>query len=102
MTVNRERKMIEVEYTSIDFEYNTLDEAIERLQKYREELGGDARFDTRHYSYNDDTYLAIMTKRPETDAEMAKRIAQEEHYAAQQEERDRQDYERLQKKFGKG
>ena len=102
MTVNRERKMIEVEYTSIDFEYNTLDEAIERLQKYREELGGDACFDTRHYSYNDDTYLAIMTKRPETDAEMAKRIAQEEHYAAQQEERDRQDYERLQKKFGKG
>ena len=102
MTVNRERKMIEVEYTSIDFEYNTLDEAIERLQKYREELGGDAFFDTRHCSYNDDTYLAIMTKRPETDAEMAKRIAQEEHYAAQQEERDRQDYERLQKKFGKG
>ena len=102
MAVDRNRKMIEVEYTSIDFEYNTLDEAIERLQKYREELGGDAYFDTRHYSYNDDTYLAIMTKRPETDAEMAKRIAQEEHYAAQQEERDRQDYERLQKKFGKG
>ena len=101
MTVNRKRKMIEVEYTSIDFEYNTLDEAIERLQKYREELGGDARFDTRHYSYSDDTYLAIMTKRPETDAEMAHRIAREERLAVQQEEFERREFERLQNKFGK-
>lgn len=101
MTVNRDRKMIEVEYTSIDFEYNTLDEAIERLQKYREDVGGDAQFAIRQYDYNDNTYLVLMTKRPETDAEMAKRIAGEEHWAARREQQEREDYERLAKKFSK-
>ena len=102
MTVNRERKLVWHEKTSIDFEYHTLDEAIANLQRYREDYGGDARIDERHHKYSDGTYLAIMVKEPETDLEMTKRIAQEEHYAAQQEERDRKDFERLQKKFGKG
>ena len=101
MAVNRERKMIEVEYTSIDFEYNTLDEAIKRLLKYREDVGGDAQFAIRQYDYSDNTYLALMTKRPETDAEMAKRIAGEERWAARREQQEREDYERLAKKFGK-
>ena len=101
MAVDRARKMIEVEYTSINFKYNTLDEAIERLQKYREEVGGDARFDTRQYDYSDGTYLALMTKRPETDAEMTKRITQEEHYENLREKREREEFERLAKKFGK-
>lgn len=101
MTVNRERKMIEVEYTSIDFEYNTLDEAIERLQKYRAELGGDAWFIIRQHAYSDNAYLALMTTRPETDAEMAKRIAGEELQTALREQQERETFERLAKKFGK-
>lgn len=101
MTVNRERKMIEVEYTSIDFEYNTLDEAIERLQKYRAELGGDAWFAIHYQRYNDGTYLALMTKRPETDAEMAQRIEIEEYAAAKTEDAERKEFERLTKKFSK-
>lgn len=101
MAVNRERKMIEDEYTSIDFEYNTLDEAINRLQKYRKELGGDARFSIRQHEYSDNTYLALITTRPETDAEMAKRIANEERWAAQREQQERETFERLAKKFGK-
>lgn len=101
MAVNRNRKMIEVEYTSINFEYNTLDEAIERLQKYREELGGNATFDTRQYDYSENTYLALMTKRLETDAEMAKRIAHEEHYENLREKHEYEEFERLAKKFGK-
>ena len=97
MIVNRDRKMTEVEYTYIDFEYNTIDEAIERMQKYREELGGDAWFSIS----SDNTCLALMIKRPETDAEMAKRIAQEEYYAANIEDAERKEFERLTKKFSK-
>jgi hypothetical protein len=102
MAVDRNRKLVWHEKISIDFEYDTLDEAIASLQRHRADYGGDARIEERHHQYSDGTYLAIMVKEPETDLEMTKRIAQEEHYAAQQEERDRQDYERLQKKFGKG
>ena len=101
MAVNRERKMIEVEYTSIDFEYNTLDEVIKRLQTYRKDVSGDAWFAIREYKYSDNTYLALMTTRPETDAEMAKRIAGEEQMAARTEKQERADYIRLAKKYGK-
>lgn len=101
MTVNRDRKMIEVEYTSIDLEYDTLDEAIERLQKYRKDVGGDARFIIRQHAYSDNAYLALMTTRPETDAEMAKRIAGEERWAARREQQERETFERLAKKFDK-
>ena len=97
MIVNRDRKMTEVEYAYIDFEYNTIDEAIERMQKYREELGGDAWFSIS----SDNTCLALMIKRPETDAEMAKRIAQEEYYTANIEDAERKEFERLTKKFSK-
>ena len=101
MAVNRERKMIKVEYTSIDFQYDTLNQAIERLLKYREDVGGDAQFDIRQHKYSDNTYLALMTTRPETDAEMTKRITQEEHYENLREKREREEFERLAKKFGK-
>jgi len=101
MTMNRERKLVWHEKTSIDFEYATLDEAIAKLQCHREDYGGDARIEEHPRTYSDGTYLAIMVKEPETDLEMTKRIAQEEYYAAQQEERDRPDFERLLKKFGK-
>ena len=101
MAVNRERKMVEDEYTSRDFGDNTLDEAIRRLQTYRKELGGDARFAIREYEYSDNTYLALMKTRPETDAEMAKRIANEERWAAQREQQERDTFERLAKKYGK-
>ena len=102
MAVDRNRKLVWHEKISIDFEYDTLDEAIAKLQSHRADYGGDARIEEHPRTYSDGTYLAIMVNEPETDREMTKRIAQEEHYAAQQEERDRQDYERLQKKFGKG
>ena len=102
MAVDRNRKLVWHQKTSIDFEYDTLDKAIANLQRYREDYGGAARIEGRHHEYSDGTYLAIMVNEPETDVEMTLRIAREERSAAIQEERDRQDYERLQKKFGKG
>lgn len=101
MTVNRERKLVWHEKISIDFDYDTLDEAIAKLQSHREDYGGDARIEERHHEYSDGTYLAIMVNEPETGKEMASRIAREEHHAARQEEYERKEYERLQKKFGK-
>ena len=101
MTVNRERKLVWHEKTSIDFEYDTLDEAIANLQRYREDYGGDARIDERHHEYSDGTYLAIMVCEPETDRELTDRITREEHHATIRAERDRHEFERLKKKFGK-
>lgn len=101
MSVNRDRKMIAVEHAQINLDYDTLDEVLTRLQKYREEVGGNAFFETRYYSYNDDTYMALMTTRPETDAEMAQRIEIEKYAAVKTEEAERKEFERLAKKFGK-
>ena len=102
MTVNRDRKMIAVEHAKIYLDdYDTLDEVLTRLQQYREEIAGDAYFETRVYSYSDDTYLALMTTRPETDAEMAQRIEIEKYGAAKTEDAERKEFERLAKKFGK-
>lgn len=102
MAVDRNRKLVWHEKISIDFEYDSLDEAIAKLQSHRADYGGDARIEERHHEYSDGTYLAIMVNEPETDREMTNRIAREEHHATIREERDRQEFERLQKKFGKG
>jgi len=101
MTVNRERKLVWHEKTSIDFEYDTLDKAIANLQRHREDYGGAARIEERYHEYSDGKYLAIMVYEPETDKEMTTRIAREEQFAARQEEHERKEYERLLKKFGK-
>ena len=101
MTVNRERMMVWSEYEVVNLEYDTLDEAIERFQRYRDAVGGSARFEQRCEPYSDDSYLALVVSKPETDAQMRARIGREEFYATQQEERDRREFERLSKKFGK-
>lgn len=101
MTVNRERKLVWHEKISIDFEYDSLVEAIAKLQSHRADYGGDARIEEHPRTYSDGAYLAIMVNEPETDREMTDRITREEHHAAIREERDRQEFERLQKKFGK-
>lgn len=101
MTVNRERMMVWSEYEVVNLEYDTLDEAIERFQRYRDVVGGSARFEQRQEAYSDDSYLALVVSKPETDAQMRARIDREEFYATQQEERDRREFERLSKKFGK-
>jgi len=99
MAVNRERKMILKEATEIYLESDTLDEAIARLERLRESYGGEAVIRTVN-SFGDD-YLALMVEQPETDAEMAERIAGEERWAARREQQERETFERLAKKYGK-
>lgn len=62
--------------------------------------GADARLKKYQAEYSDSEYLAVYAYEPETDAEMSKRIAQEEKWEAEQVERDRRDFERLKAKFG--
>ena len=95
MAVDRNRKLVPKEKTSIYLEHNTLDEAIALLERLRESYGGKAVI--KNVSRFGDDYLALMVETPETDQQMNRRIAEEE----QREKREREDYERLAKKFGK-
>jgi cell fate regulator YaaT (PSP1 superfamily) len=102
MTVNYERKMVPNEKTSVDFEYDTLEQVLKTVEKLIQQYGKDAKIISRTepYSNSDRKYMCIYTDEPETDEEMAKRIAYEEKYAKIAEERDAAEFKRLQEKFG--
>lgn len=100
MKVNRERARVWREVTSVYLEYSSLDSAIAELQKYRDQYGANTRIQKHDYAYEDGYYYAIMQERDETDAEMSKRIAQEERWAGEQAARERAEFERLKAKFG--
>ena len=101
--VNRERKMISVEQTSADLDGLTLSKAIQALKELVCLYGAEATLEevTDMYSESDRTDMKVFVMKPETDEQMAHRIRMEEKYEAAQESRDREDFERLQKKFGK-
>lgn len=100
MTVNRERKKVWREVTSVYMDYTSLDDVIAELQSYRDEYGERTRMQKMHYEYNDGYYYAVMYEGDETDAEMTKRIAQEEKWAAEQKVRDLAQLEYLKKQYG--
>ena len=101
--VDRSRKVIRAYTgTDIDLEYLTLKEAAARIQSLIAQYGEDAKIETHSPAYSDSEYLGVYADRPETDKEMARRIAQEEKWAKDQEERDRREFERLRAKFNNG
>ncbi len=100
MAVNRKRETILAEVDTIDLEYETLDSAIEILQRLAKAYGGDASIYREQYAYSDGYYFAVKANRLETDEEMKIRIAQEERWAADQEARERAEFQRLSAKFG--
>ena len=102
MKVNYERKMVSREKTSIDFEYDTLELVLKTVNRLIQEYGKDAKIMSRcePYSSSDRKYMYIYVDEPETDKEMATRIAHEEKYAKLKEDNDAAEFERLQKKFG--
>lgn len=97
MTVNRERKMVGKEMTTLSFEYCTLGDVLKQVQGYVEAYGADAYIDRHCYAYEDREYDFVMMKVPETDKEMEARIAQEEKFEKECQERDKANYERLKK-----
>ncbi len=102
MKVNYERKMVSKEHTSIDFEYDTLEQVLNNVKMLIEKYGKDAKIMCRAepYSDSDKEYMYIYTDEPETNKGMAERIAQEEKSAKFAEERDAAEFKRLQEKFG--
>jgi hypothetical protein len=84
----------------------TLGDLYNRIAEWIQEHGADARLDwDAHFYYdydpNPSPRFNIKKDRQETDAEFSTRIALEKKRLAEQEERERQELERLQAKFGK-
>lgn len=99
------RKLIEVNipgetFSLKEFEYDTLDAAIERLTRIRDNYPDKVlTLSVQQEAYSDYEFYQVREKRRETDAEMAERVAREEAYANQQRERDLQALARLRKEY---
>ena len=98
--MDRERKMVSREVSTLDVDYRSLGSLLEDIQNLISQYGAEAQVEKRPYSYSDGEYVAVLAVLPETDEEMARRIAKEEHWQAQQALRDRAEFERLKAKFG--
>jgi hypothetical protein len=100
-TVMTERRKIEREVGTISPDYrDTVLSVIESLQKFVDKHGHNCWVETKEHCYQDGDYLAVMIEDWETDEEMARRIQIEEHLHRQNEERERDEFERLRAKFG--
>ena len=102
MTVNRERKMVAREQTYVSFEYDTLETVLKQVKQLIKDYGPNAKIISRcePYSDSDKENMYVYVDKPETDKEMAERIAQEEKWEKDCQERDKANYERLQKIYG--
>ena len=102
MIVNLNRKIISTEACSLNIEYETLASAVAKLQEYINLYGADATISMHceQYSNSDTEYMYVMIDVPETDAQMAARIAQESEQERQPDARELAQYKRLQEKFG--
>ena len=98
--VNGERQIVWREKTTLDLDYENLAAAAKTINDLAERYGWKARIVKREYAYSDGTYLSVEAEEPETDEEMAKRIAADEQRKAQQDATERLLYERLKAKFG--
>ena len=94
--------MVDHEETTIYLDYRTLAEIAKDIQQMIESYGADATVKNvcQQYSDSDREYPTVFTKRLENDQQYNTRIASEERWAKQQEERDAAEYKRLKTKFG--
>lgn len=102
LPVNRERKMVPKQHDCLDFEYDTLEAVLEQVKRLIEHHGKDATIQSHsdRYGNSDKEYMYVYTMLPETDSEMAVRIAYEEKWAKEDEAREKAEFKRLQEKFG--
>lgn len=94
MTVNRERLTLPRCKEDLDLDYKTLDEVSKLIQDLIVEYGSSALIYEKRPGH-----LGVYVQEPETDKEMADRIALEEKYAARKLEVERKQYEELRAKF---
>lgn len=98
-----ERKIVRVperEFSAYDFS-TSLGELRESINDLIKQYGEDAVLDYSQYDVYDDRYSYMLYKtRLETDLEYETRTNKEKHAAAQIEQREREQLERLMKKYG--
>lgn len=84
-----------------EFEYDTLDSAIERLTAIRDRYPGEVlRFAIHYYPYsNDDGYYQLQRERRETDEELATRLGVESEQQRKNRERELAELDRLRKLY---
>lgn len=101
MAVDRNRKIVWREITSLDdvLDGKTLDQAIQELQE-RKADHPEGKLDWCQDRYSDQYHLVLLSPDLESDEEMQTRIAREEQWDREQEDRDRRQYEALRKRFG--
>lgn len=100
MAVNRERKLVDTEVSTLDVNYRTLRDILNEIQDLISSYGADAEIRKCQYDYDAGEYLAVMAKRLEDDSAYSTRIAYEEEWEQRQNARDAIEYERLKAKFG--
>lgn len=100
--VDHNRQTIWEAKTSIDLDYCNLKQAKMHIEELTKIYGEDARIEWYQspYSDSDREYLYVHVERPETDAEMERRIDVEKQMEKIRLERERLQYEELKKKFG--
>lgn len=99
--VNRERQEIFDYATSLGIFHGTLCNAKEQIDELIKSYGENAKVEWYNPPYERDGYWGVFVKRPETDSEMAKRIAREESDEKIREAHDAAEFKRLQEKFAK-
>lgn len=100
--VNDERKTVLKEQTILNFEYNTLEMVLYSVKLAIEMYGKDAVIQSygEQYTGSNKENMYVLKLEPETDAEMAERIALEKDWAEYEETRDAVEFARLREKFG--
>ena len=101
MAVNRERKKVPERECYIDVE-GKLSDLLKEVKRLIKDYGPDAYIDgqTDAYSNSDRETFYVFTMVPETDEQYNKRIAYEEKWSKESEDRDVAEFKRLPAKFG--
>lgn len=100
--VDRTRKLVPRQVSSLDFGYDTLEAALATIQRAIESYGKDATIKSYQVPYDNSgkEYLGIFVMESETDEEMSARIKDEERREEWMAKREKEEFERLRKKFG--
>jgi hypothetical protein len=97
--VDYNRKTVSIPGENIDLEYMTLGELKNKVNFLIEKYSETKMISKVENDYDNGYYFCLMFDRPETDKEMKIRIKKEEEYEKWREDRDKQEFKRLKKKF---
>jgi hypothetical protein len=101
MAVNRERKMVGSEVATLNLNYSSLGSALDEIKDLIESHGKDAMIQECESRWDPGKYLAVIEQVPEDDAQYNRRIKLEEQMEEILARREKEEYARLKKKFGR-